>query len=164
MKKYLPQLIATLLILLIVIGGVALFTKNDNKQEILGATEEELIASTTKMIEDAQNEYVKKNGIYFQILPTATVVPSSGLSTSQNNLNAKPYYQKEKTSELLPNIPTSLPFQISVHQYAKPNKSNGYYIKYKKKVDGRVYEKIVGYGEDTNLFTKDWYVVYEKTN
>jgi hypothetical protein len=50
-------------------------------------------------------------------------------------------------------------YSYEVHEYYTPNKSIGYVVFFYKTDDGKDYKKSVGYGEESENRTMDWFEI-----
>ena|SRR3990167_9215446 len=126
--------------------GTAIATKFDS------AMRDAIIAVLLPSIESYQDTYIGTNPVYFQGLPTCSVIPSE--ETVADELNTVP---QGKTTTWTDSglITQNYPFSVEIHEYVAPT-NKGYQVLFRAVQDGVTYIRSVGYGVEAVERTFNW--------
>lgn len=108
-----------------------------------------------KIITSKQELYFAKNGRYWQGILTPSNIPIDGID-SDLDLTKKPSHQNEDWSFLELPINLKIPFQIRVDTYKCPNGSHGFQVTVFVSVEGAIYSRSKGIGEEAINRDYNW--------
>ena len=118
-------------------------------EELLTIIDERL-AVAMPLIEEIQNNYMDKHGVYAQALFTHSQVPAEDEMVSPDSLSEKPTDQDETWEDLAQGIlPENMYTRMKIDTYASQD-GQGYVVVPEKEVDDTVYVRKVNVGPETN--------------